>query len=422
METKNDESTSSEKTIFDAIAQGDLTEFSNILTQHKGDVNFFDENGMTALQHAAYKGNKDMVQLLLDRVSKLLFCLVTWVHTIKTILTYAYFMQPQGADVNSGKHEYNYTALHFGALSGSSEVCKLLLDAGAKPTATNSVGRTSAQMAAFVGNHHTVATINNYIPRSEIEYYSIPQGLQQEPYLPPILVDPVHKFVLGVNIHPVRLALNLQHAPALLENADKASKTLEMLSKREMTRGSETNEVMAFKYHYLSYILREIHNIKDKQKPSEKEEKKHDVVEIFAKKLLKPGKDGVSLDLMDSFLKDCVREFPFRECTTFHQMVTALTSKDPPTALSVINCTINGQRGFLDAIPYCSSCGEEKPAKKCSKCKSVQYCDRECQRLHWFVHKKACNRESSAPAPTVNSKINIDANELSSELQNLIAG
>lgn len=394
MDNKSKESNLPEKTIFNTIAQGDLSEFKNILAQHKGSVDFFDENGMTALQHASYKGNKEMVQLLLDR----------------------------GADVNSGKHEYNYTALHFGALSGNSEVCKLLLDAGAKPMATNSVGRTASQMAAFVGNHHTVATINNYIPRNEISYYATSQGQQTEPYLQPFLVEPLHKFVLGVNIHPVRLALNLQHMPALLENAEKVSKVLDMLCKKEMTRGSDTNEVMAFKYHYLAYILKELHNIRDKQKPSteSKDDKKHDVVEVFSKKLLKPGKDGFSLDMMDSFLKDCVREFPYRECTTFHQMVSSLTSKDPPPALSVINCTLNGQRGFVDAIPYCSTCGEEKPAKKCSKCKTVQYCDRECQRLHWFVHKKACNRELSVPV--ANSKPSVDAAEITSELQNLVAG
>ncbi|CAK1545153.1 unnamed protein product [Leptosia nina] len=394
MDNKTEDPHNAENNIFTTIAQGDVSEFKNILAQHKGSVDFLDENGMTALQHAAYKGCKDMVQLLLDR----------------------------GADVNCGNHEYNYTALHFGALSGNSEVCKLLLEAGAKPSATNSVGRTAAQMAAFVGNHHTVATINNFIPRSEITYYSTPQGQQAEAYISPLLVEPLHKFVLGVNIHPVRLALNLQHASGLLDNAEKVSKVLEMLCKKEMTRGSETNEVMAFKYHYLSYVIRELNNIRDKQKPPVESDKKHDIVEIFAKKLLKPGKDGYSLDLMDAFLKDCVREFPYRECTTFHQMVTSLTSKDPPPALSLINCTINGQRGFIDTISYCSTCGEEKPAKKCSKCKTVQYCDRECQRLHWFVHKKACNRESSVPAATNNSKANIDTSELSAELQNLVAG
>ncbi|VVD04419.1 ankyrin repeat and MYND domain-containing protein 2 [Leptidea sinapis] len=393
MENNTDES-SPENNIFTTIAQGDLTEFKSILAQHKGNVNFFDENGMTALQHAAYKGCKDMVQLLLDR----------------------------GADVNCGNHEYNYTALHFGALSGNSEVCKLLLDAGAKPQATNSVGRTAAQMAAFVGNHHTVATINNYIPRSELSYYAVSQGQQTVAHLPAQVVEPLHKFVLGVNIHPVRLALNLQHAPVLLDNAEKVTKVLEMLCKKEMTRGSETNEVMAFKYHYLAFIVSEIHKIRDVHKSSDQTEKNHDFVMIFSRKLLKPGKDGYSLDLMDVFLKDCVREFPYRECTIMHQMVKALTEKEPPPALSVIDCTINGQRGFVDSIPCCSTCAEEKPAKKCSKCKLVQYCDRECQRLHWFVHKKACNRELSAPVPASNVKPSIDAAELTAELQNLVAG
>lgn len=60
-----------EKKIFDAIAQGDLAEFNNFLAQHKGSVDLYDENGMTALQHAAYKGNKEMVQTLLDRVSNM---------------------------------------------------------------------------------------------------------------------------------------------------------------------------------------------------------------------------------------------------------------------------------------------------------------------------------------------------------------
>lgn len=60
-----------EKKIFDAIAKGDLAEFNNFLAQHKGSVDLYDENGMTALQHAAYKGNKDMVQALLDRVSNI---------------------------------------------------------------------------------------------------------------------------------------------------------------------------------------------------------------------------------------------------------------------------------------------------------------------------------------------------------------
>lgn len=73
-----------------------------------------------------------------------------------------------------------------------------------------------------------------------------------------------------------------------------------------------------------------------------------------------------------------------------------------------------------DETTYCSTCGDEKPDKKCSKCKAVQYCDRECQRLHWFMHKKTCARPTSNTAAT--AKKEIDVAEISEQLQNLVAG
>ena len=53
--------------------------------------------------------------------------------------------------MNGGRHEHNYSTLHFGALSGNAEVCQLLLQYGCRSDRVNSVGRTPAQMAAFVG-------------------------------------------------------------------------------------------------------------------------------------------------------------------------------------------------------------------------------------------------------------------------------
>lgn len=66
--------------------------------------------------------------------------------------------------------------------------------------------------------------------------------------------------------------------------------------------------------------------------------------------------------------------------------------------------------GFTDSDALiCHTCGEEKATKKCSKCKAVQYCDRECQRLHWFIHKKNCARLSSvqvrSEAPSEKEKL-----------------
>lgn len=123
--------------------------------------------------------------------------------------------------MNSCQHEHAYTALHFAALSGNADLCHLLMSHGARLGVTNSVGRTPAQMAAFVGNHDCVATINNFIPKADIDYYITPQGLQTEPMLPPHLADSFHKFIMQVNVHPVRVALNLQRCPGLLENLNK---------------------------------------------------------------------------------------------------------------------------------------------------------------------------------------------------------
>ncbi|KAJ8952804.1 hypothetical protein NQ318_008121 [Aromia moschata] len=379
----------SEKEIFEAIDKNDVVLLKSLLSE-KQNVNIVDENSMTPLQHACYKGNKEIVQLLLD----------------------------QGADVNCSEHQHNYTALHFAGLSGNSDICLALLLAGAKSSETNTVGRTAAQMAAFVGHHDCVAIINNYIPKSDVECYTKPQGLQTAPLLPPFLIESFHKFIMQVNIHPVKIVINVYKFVGLSDHLPEIKNVLELMSEKEMKRGSEMNEVMSFKFYYLAYTIGEIIKIRQRQTGSKKDEteedKKLDVTELFTRKLLKSGKDG-QLEFMDRFLIECVREFPFRESTLFRQMRV----KIPPSALSVVVSAINGQRGFVDNVSACNTCGEEKPAKKCSKCKIVQYCDRNCQRLHWHWHKKACNRLCQGLAES-ESQVKPDAAELSAELHNLL--
>lgn len=58
------------------------------------DIDCTDQTGMTALQQAAFRGNAEMCRYLLDK----------------------------GADVNSDKHENQYTTLMFGALSGMAKI------------------------------------------------------------------------------------------------------------------------------------------------------------------------------------------------------------------------------------------------------------------------------------------------------------
>lgn len=254
--------------------------------------------------------------------------------------------------MNSSKHAANYTALHFAALSGNAEVCARLLLAGANPSALNTVNRTPAQMAAFVGNHTAVACINNYIPKEEIEYFTKIQGQQTEPILPIILLDSLHKFIIQSNVHPIRIALNIQKFGALSEHLKTVKKVLELLTEREIQKRGEINEIMAFKYHYLSYIVGEIIKCREYfQSRKESQEgsadaNKSDFVELFAKRVLKENKFG-QLEYVETTIRECVREFSFRESTVFKQILVQLTSKDPVPALDVIRGAINGQRGFV---------------------------------------------------------------------------
>ena len=43
----------------------------------------------------------------------------------------------------------------------------------------------------------------------------------------------------------------------------------------------------------------------------------------------------------------------------------------------------------------CGNCYERRGTRRCLGCLYVMYCSRECQRVHWVVHKKICRRVGS---------------------------
>nr|CAG4643208.1 EOG090X06BA [Ilyocryptus agilis] len=320
-----------------------------------------DEHGMTLLQHAAFKKKKDICQLLLDF----------------------------GADPNAGHHEHNYSTLHFGALSGDPEICQLLIQYGAKTDVVNSVGRTATQMAAFVGNHQCVTTINNFIPREDIEHYTIPSKGQSEPKLPPAVAPALHKLVMQGNLHPVYILHVIQKLPLLYDNIGKVAEVLQLLCDGQMKRGREANEILALKYHYLAYLVSTL--AKELQKKAEKAAS--DIISAYLKLLVKRRmRDGFP-EFMDSFVRESIRTFPYKETTVFRQLVVNLSKTKQELgsslAITLLTSCVNGQRGFQDD-DACAACGQEKVASKCAGCRSVQYCDRDCQKLHWSFHKTEC--------------------------------
>lgn len=180
----------------------------------------------------------------------------------------------------------------------------------------------------------------------------------------------------------------------------KIKKVLQLLAERQIKHHEEVNEIQAFKFHYLSSIIGELHRAKEhaqQRKESDDAEKKSDFIELFTKKVLKLAKENQP-NYLETTIRDLVREFPWRDCTVFKQIVTQLVSpSNTLAAFDILKQSIMGHNVFADQTAYCDACNEENPSKKCSKCKQVQYCDRECQRLHWFIHKKTCGKASNGP-------------------------
>ncbi|XP_023151091.2 ankyrin repeat and MYND domain-containing protein 2-like isoform X2 [Amphiprion ocellaris] len=337
----------SERRILQVITAGDVQEAAQLLASKEVRVNCLDEYGMTPLMHAAYNGKADICRLLLQH----------------------------GADVNCNQHEYGYTALMFAGLSGKTDITSMILDAGAETELVNSVGRTAAQMAAFVGQHDCVTVINNFFSRARLEYYTRPQGQEKEPKLPPRLAGPLHKIIMTTNLNPVKIVMMVKENSVLVDVAalEKCYQVMDLLCE-QCVKQQDMNEVLAMKMHYISCVL---------QKCVASLEKQDEKLDTLVKCLLR-GRDSDGFpQYQEKFIRDCIKKFPYCEVTLLQQL------GNDPTAYSVLTQALTGQVVFVDA-DYCATCGDRGADKWCSLCKAVTYCSLSCQKLHWFTHSKMC--------------------------------
>ena len=114
-----------------AVAENNVADIKKFL-DNAIDIDHRGTNGKTALMIASRDGNKELVDLLIER----------------------------GADINA-KNINDGTPLMFAAINGSPEIVTTLLDAGANPSATGTNGWGALMVAAAKGHAPTTRLLLN---------------------------------------------------------------------------------------------------------------------------------------------------------------------------------------------------------------------------------------------------------------------
>lgn len=148
-----------------AAILGDMRQLKALLDQGSANVTDFSADGFTLLGLAAYFGQREIINYLLDAgadpnvQSANGFC-VTPLHSACAISDFviAATLIKKGADVNA-RQSQNVTPLHSAAHNGQTELAELLLSNGAEVNASTNAGQTPLQMAIEKGHEKTAELI-----------------------------------------------------------------------------------------------------------------------------------------------------------------------------------------------------------------------------------------------------------------------
>ncbi|KAI6173291.1 hypothetical protein M3Y98_01066000 [Aphelenchoides besseyi] len=323
-----------EKTVFAHIQEGRTDDAIELIKNGKVRINCLDSTGMNFVDQAAFKGNEKLVEVLLE----------------------------SGGDADNRNHAQGYTCLMFAALSGKPRVCELLLNAGARSYATNNLGKTAAEMAAFVGNFECVSMINSYISNEDVEKLVHPNGEKSDQMFPQEFVDYIHELTRTHLIHPVSIAQGLANRLVMLKYRKKVV-------------------IMALKLWMVLSGLREIVNFVNKA-VSESSPFDEGACVLSVNKFIKTLVEWKNIEnqigrrRLEAFFDKC-------SCRSFK----SLKFGRAPNSFVLICATIFGQRYAQSG--FCSFCGRANASKCCSICKVI-YCSAECQKTDWTSHKKVC--------------------------------
>jgi uncharacterized protein len=152
----------SELDVFEASALGDVERLKNTLNQDPTSLHSYSPDGFTALALAAYLGQKESVNYLIEKGADL--NALARNETGYTALTgavsqnhneIAKILVKNGARVNHG-YEGGFTPLMHAAYAGNIELVSFLLQNGADPMAKNTEGKNALAFAQEKNNNQII--------------------------------------------------------------------------------------------------------------------------------------------------------------------------------------------------------------------------------------------------------------------------
>ncbi|CAL2030078.1 unnamed protein product [Caenorhabditis brenneri] len=357
--------------LFEAISKNE-TEKALELLKTKEQAKERDASGMSVLASAAYRGNLTLVEKAIEL----------------------------GCDVNEKTEDTLYTPLMFAALSGAQDVCRLLMDSGARMYCVNSIGKTASELAAFVSHHECVAIINNHISIELVEEFLRPkvngEYVGEEVY-PDELLHFIHSLCGSHEVHPVKIIFRFSKYPDSLKYKKKILYVIDRVFERQL-RCKESNEIMSLKLWLILFFMRETSKYVESNKDKTPEE-----ASLHYAKIISQWQEGDEIRRgLDVLLRNAVASFPYKH-SLLHDTLEKALRKTPigqrPSAYEYIIQSLFGQR-IVAVCKFCSVCGHPGAKKRCPTCK-LAYCSQECQKFDWPIHKKVCaslkgNQEISA--------------------------
>ncbi|KAL4002505.1 Ankyrin repeats (many copies) family protein [Acanthocheilonema viteae] len=349
--------------IFNLIKEKNAKEVLQILKSARVPLNCTDKNGMSLLDQASWSGLIDVVRFLLAN----------------------------GVDPNSSTHDCGYKSLMFAAIAGHQGICQLLLDYGAHVYSTNAIGKTAAEMAAFVGQHECVSIINNYVALDEIKILLHPKGDKSNEIYSNEFSQALHDLIKTHIIHPVWVMLFLRDRYQVIwQHRQKFCYVLDRIFERQL-RCKESNEVMSLKLWLILYTIRD--TCRSVEAVLEKEgHETSTIIRNYVKQLLKMEYNYQIRPNLERYLRNAVQAFPYHHCLLFQALIKNLAAVEfgnLPDAFYVITSLFLGQR-MVETSHFCATCGAVASTKRC--CKNIYYCRPDCQKMDWCNHKMFCEK------------------------------